>query len=130
MATIFSKIIEGNIPAYKILEDDKFLAFLDVFPLAKGHTLVIPKLEIDYIFDMEDGHIAELMVFTKKVALAIGKAIPCVKVGISVIGLEVPHAHVHLIPMQNVSDMNFSKEKLILSKDDMLVIAEKIKSKL
>ncbi len=130
MATIFSKIIEGNIPAYKILEDDKFLAFLDVFPLAKGHTLVIPKLEIDYIFDMEDGHIAELMVFTKKVALAIDKAIPCVKVGISVIGLEVPHAHVHLIPMQNVSDMNFSKEKLILSKDDMLVIAEKIKSKL
>lgn len=130
MSTIFSKIIEGNIPAYKILEDDKFLAFLDVFPLAKGHTLVIPKLEIDYIFDMEDGHIAELMVFTKKVALAIGKAIPCVKVGISVIGLEVPHAHVHLIPMQNVSDMNFSKEKLILSKDDMLVIAEKIKSKL
>lgn len=130
MSTIFSKIIEGNIPAYKILEDDKFLAFLDVFPLAKGHTLVIPKLEIDYIFDMEDGHIAELMVFTKKVALAIDKAIPCVKVGISVIGLEVPHAHVHLIPMQNVSDMNFSKEKLILSKDDMLVIAEKIKSKL
>jgi histidine triad (HIT) family protein len=130
MSTIFSKIIAGEIPAYKILEDDDYLAFLDVFPLAKGHTLVIPKKEVDYIFDMTDDHLAGLMAFSKRTAIAIKKAIPCIKVGVSVIGLEVPHAHIHLIPMQQVSDMNFSKEKMVLSNEEMQAIAELIQSKL
>ncbi|MFZ1751465.1 MAG: HIT family protein [Saprospiraceae bacterium] len=130
MSTIFSKIVSGEIPAYKIAEDDHFLAFLDVFPLAKGHTLVIPKVETDYIFDMHDADIAAMIIFAKKVAIALGSAIPCIKVGISVIGLEVAHAHIHLIPMQEVSDMNFSKEKLRFSNEQMQQIAESIKSKL
>lgn len=130
MPTIFSKIIDGEIPAYKILEDENYLAFLDVFPLVKGHTLVIPKKEIDYIFDMSDNDVSGLLLFSKKVAKAIKLAIPCAKVGVSVIGLEVPHAHIHLIPMQNVSDMNFSKEKLNLSKEEMEQTALAIKAKL
>jgi histidine triad (HIT) family protein len=130
MPTIFSKIIDGEIPAYKILEDKNYLAFLDVFPLVKGHTLVIPKKEIDYIFDMSDNDVSGLLLFSKKVAKAIKLAIPCAKVGVSVIGLEVPHAHIHLIPMQNVSDMNFSKEKLNLSKEEMEQTALAIKAKL
>ena len=130
MPTIFSKIIDGEIPAYKILEDDNYLAFLDVFPLVKGHTLVIPKKEIDYIFDMSDNDVSGLVLFSKKVAKAIKLAIPCNKVGVSVIGLEVPHAHIHLIPMQNVSDMNFSKEKLNISKEEMEQTALAIKAKL
>ena len=97
MATIFTKIIEGEIPCYKIAEDDKFLAFLDISPLAKGHTLVIPKVEIDYIFDVEDNVLGEMMVFAKKVALKVEKAIPCERIGVSIIGLEVPHAHIHLV---------------------------------
>lgn len=130
MSTIFSKIIAGEIPAYKILEDDDYLAFLDVFPLSKGHTLVIPKKEIDYIFDMTDDHLAGLMAFSKRTAIALKKAIPCIKVGVSVIGLEVPHAHIHLIPMQHVSDMNFSKDKLSFAKEEMEAIAKLIISKL
>jgi histidine triad (HIT) family protein len=130
MATIFSKIVSGEIPSFKILEDENFLAFLDVFPLTKGHTLVIPKRETDYIFDIDDEELSEMIVFAKKVALALGKAISCIKVGISVIGLEVPHAHIHLIPMNEVGDMNFSRPKLQVPKEEMAVIADAIRSSL
>ena len=128
MATIFSKIISGEIPAYKILENDQFLAFLDVFPLAKGHALVIPKNETDYIFDIDDKELGEMMVFAKKVSKAIKSAFPCSKIGVSVVGLEVPHAHIHLIPINQVSDMNFSKPKLSFTKEEMESMAESIKS--
>jgi len=128
MATIFSKIISGEIPAYKILENDRYLAFLDVFPLAKGHALVIPKNETDYIFDIDDKELGEMMVFAKKVSKAIKIAFPCAKIGVSVVGLEVPHAHIHLIPINQVSDMNFSKPKLSFTKEEMESMAESIKS--
>ena len=118
MATIFSKIIAGEIPCYKVAENDKFFAFLDINPLAKGHTLVIPKQEVDYIFDLSDEDLAAMHVFAKKVALAIGKAFPCRKVGEAVLGLEVPHAHIHLIPMQNEKDMLFSNPKLKLTDEE------------
>jgi len=130
MATIFSKIVNGEIPAYKVLEDEQFLAFLDVNPLTQGHTLVIPKVETDYFFDMDDEALRDVMVFSKKVAMAIRLAIPCVKVGVSVIGLEVPHAHIHLIPMNVVSDMNFSKAKLSFTKEEMEATAQLIRSKI
>ncbi|MEY3421494.1 MAG: hypothetical protein RIR48_1786 [Bacteroidota bacterium] len=130
MPSIFSRIVAGEIPCYKIHEDDDFLAFLDVYPLVKGHTLVIPKKEIDYIFDIDDEKLAEMMVFSKKVAKAIKKTIPCQKVGVSVIGLEVPHAHIHLIPMNNVSEMNFSQPKLKLESSEMEKIAADIKANL
>jgi histidine triad (HIT) family protein len=130
MSTIFSKIISGEIPSYKVYEDENFLAFLDVFPLVKGHTLVIPKKETDYIFDIDDDELSQMIIFSKKVARALGKTIPCIKVGVSVIGLEVAHAHVHLIPMQAVSDMNFSKPKLQFSKEEMAAVADAIKSNL
>ena len=126
MGSIFTKIINGEIPAYKIHENDKFLAFLDVFPIAKGHCLVIPKEEIDNIFDLEDDHLAELHVFSKTVAKAIEKSFECKKVGVSVIGLEVPHAHIHLIPMNSVADMNFAKEKLKFSQEEMTSIQQQI----
>jgi len=129
MASIFSRIVAGEIPCYKILEDEKFLAFLDISPLVKGHTLIIPKTEIDYIFDMEDKQLGRMMVFSKKVAHAIKSAIQCTKVGISVIGLEVPHAHIHLIPMNRVDEMNFSREKLVLTPDELASIAEIIRAK-
>ena len=128
MATIFTKIINGEIPCYKIAEDDNFLAFLDVSPLAIGHTLVIPKKEIDYIFDIEDNMLAAMHIFSKKVAKAIEKAIPCKRIGVAVIGLEVPHAHIHLIPMNHVSDMNFARPKLSFSKEEMEDTASKIRS--
>ena len=115
MASIFTKIVNGEIPCYKVAESEIFLAFLDVHPLAKGHTLVIPKKEIDYIFDIDDKLLQEYIVFAKSVAHAIEKAIPCKRIGVSVIGLEVPHAHIHLIPMNNVSEMNFSAPKLSCS---------------
>ena len=118
MATIFSKIVAGEIPCYKVAEDDKFFAFLDINPLVKGHTLVIPKQEVDYIFDLSDEDLAAMHVFAKKVALAIGKAFPCRKVGEAVLGLEVPHAHIHLIPMQNEKDMLFSNPKLKLTDEE------------
>jgi histidine triad (HIT) family protein len=111
MASIFSKIVAGEIPCYKVAENDKFLAFLDVFPLKNGHVLVIPKEEVDYIFDMEDQLLSELHVFAKKVAVAMKKSIECTKVGVAVVGLEVPHTHIHLIPIDSVSEMDFSKEK-------------------
>lgn len=126
MATIFSKIIAGEIPSYKVAEDDKFYAFLDINPLVKGHTLVVPKKEVDYIFDLEDEEIADMQVFAKKVALAIQKAFPCKKVGQAVIGLEVPHAHIHLIPIQKESDMLFSNPKLSLSAEEFVEIASAI----
>jgi histidine triad (HIT) family protein len=112
MASIFSKIVNGEIPAYKVAEDENYLAFLDIFPVAKGHTLVIPKKEVDYLFDLDDELYAGLQLFAKKVAVGLKKAIPCEKVGVLVLGLEVPHAHIHLIPMQNESDLlNFSKKQ-------------------
>ncbi len=129
MPSIFSKIVSGEIPAYKIAEDDNFLAFLDVFPCAKGHTLVIPKKEVDYIFDLEDELYAGLMAFAKKIEPAIRQTIPCKRVGIAVIGLEVPHAHVHLIPMNSMADMNFNS-KIKISPEELNEIAEAIRAKL
>jgi len=124
--TIFSKIAAGEIPSYKCAETDEFYAFLDINPLAKGHTLCIPRREVDYIFDMSDEEIARFQVFAKHVAQALKQVIPCVKVGQAVLGLEVPHAHIHLVPMQSEKDMDFRKEKLQLSPDEMGEIASKI----
>lgn len=126
MATIFSKIVAGEIPSYKVAEDEQFYAFLDINPLVKGHTLVVPKREVDYIYDLSDEELAVMHVFAKHVALAIQKAFPCRKVGEAVIGLEVPHAHIHLIPMQKESDMLFSNPKLKLSDEEFKAIAESI----
>lgn len=125
---MFSKIAAGEIPSYKCAEDDRFYAFLDINPLVKGHTLVIPRHEIDYIFDMEDEEIAAFQTFAKKVAIAIKNAIPCIKVGEAVIGLEVRHAHIHLIPMQSEKDMVFSNPKLSLPESEMEAIAGKIRA--
>ena len=119
MDSIFTRIIKGELPCYKIAENDNFLAFLDVNPLVKGHTLVIPKQEIDYIFDVEDSLLSEMMIFSKQVALKIEKAIPCKRIGVAVIGLEVPHAHIHLVPMHSVNDINFTLPKLSFSKEEM-----------
>lgn len=127
MASIFSKIVAGEIPAYKVAENDEFLAFLDISPLVLGHTLVIPKKEVDYIFDVEDELYQGLMLFAKNVALAVKKAYPCQRVGMAVYGLEVPHAHIHLIPMNKMNDMNFANEKLKLSSAEFVEIANKIK---
>ncbi|MBZ4675596.1 MAG: hypothetical protein JG782_215 [Anaerophaga sp.] len=127
MATIFSKIVKGEIPSYKIAEDEHYYAFLDINPLAKGHTLVIPKQETDYLFDLEDDLLAGMMVFSKKVARAIEKAVPCKRIGVAVLGLEVPHAHIHLVPINAESDISFSKPKLQLSKEEMQAIADKIR---
>lgn len=119
MASLFTKIIKGEIPCYKIAENEKFLAFLDINPLAKGHTLVIPKMEIDYIFEVEDTMLAEMVVFAKQVALKVEKAVPCKRMGVAVIGLEVPHAHIHLVPLNSVEDINFSRPKLSFSPEEM-----------
>ncbi|HON02943.1 MAG TPA: HIT family protein [Paludibacteraceae bacterium] len=127
MATIFSKIAAGEIPSYKIAENDLYFAFLDIHPLTKGHTLVIPKKEEDYIFRLDDENYQGLMLFAKKIALAIEKAIPCKRIGMAVIGLEVPHAHVHLIPIQQENDMNFRNPKLELSSEEMDKIAASIR---
>jgi histidine triad (HIT) family protein len=128
MATIFSKIVQGKIPSYKIAENDKFYAFLDINPLSKGHTLVIPRQEIDYLFDIDDQQIAEMMIFAKKVARGIEKVISCKRVGVAVLGLEVPHAHIHLIPLNSEADINFSNPKLKLSPEEFNSIAEEISS--
>ena len=128
--TIFSRIIAGEIPCYKIAEDENYFAFLDIRPLTKGHTLVIPKQEEDYIFGLDDATLSGLMLFAKKVANAIENSVPCVRVGIAVIGLEVPHAHIHLIPINEESDMNFRNPKLNLSADEMNIITESIRKKL
>ncbi len=128
MGSIFSKIVTGEIPSYKVAETNFCLAFLDAFPIAKGHTLVIPKKEIDYLFDMDDALLSDLIVFTKRVAKAIDKSIPCLRVGMAVVGLEVPHAHIHLVPLQGPHDIDFKKPKLRLSVEEMAEIANKIKS--
>ena len=126
MATLFTKIACGEIPSYKCAENEEFYAFLDINPLVKGHTLVIPRREVDYIFDMEDNEIGRFQIFAKKVARAIKAAFPCVKVGEAVLGLEVNHAHIHLVPMQSEKDLNFSNEKLSLQPSEMKEIADKI----
>jgi histidine triad (HIT) family protein len=128
MSSIFSKIVQGEIPCYKIAEDDQFLAFLDVMPLVEGHTLVIPKQKIDYIFDLDPEVLAGLMKFAQRIAPAIKKAIPCKRIGVAVIGLEVPHAHVHLVPLNRMLDINFSQEKLKLSQESLAKTAELIRS--
>ena len=125
--SIFSKIAAGEIPSYKCAESEKFYAFLDISPLAKGHTLVIPRREVDYIFDLADDDIAELQVFAKRVAVALKAAFPCRKVAQVVLGLEVPHAHIHLIPMQSEADVDFRKEKLSLTEEEFREIADKIR---
>lgn len=130
MATIFTKIVNGEIPAYKVAENDRFLAFLDINPLAKGHTLVIPKKEIDYILDMEDSELAELMIFAKKVGRAIERVVSCERMGITVIGLEVPHTHIHLIPINSIYDMDFKQPKLKLTSAEMEQISLAIKNEL
>lgn len=130
MASIFTKIINGEIPANKILEDDNFIAFLDAFPVQKGHTLIVPKQEIDNIFDVSDDRLSEMVVFAKKVAKSIEKSFSCRKVGVTVIGLEVPHAHIHLIPINEEKDMNFSNPKLKLEEEEMKEIANAIISNL
>lgn len=130
MDSIFTKIVQGEIPAHKIAEDDRFLAFLDVYPLQKGHTLVIPKQQVDYIFDLDDTLLADLMVFAKKVAGAIKKAVPCTRIGVTVIGLEVPHAHVHLIPINSMGDMNFSQPKKKFPEAEMAEVAQQIREHL
>jgi histidine triad (HIT) family protein len=129
MASIFSKIVSGEIPCYMVAQDENFLAFLDIFPLVEGHLLVIPKVETDYLFDLDDKEYTGLMLFSKRVALAIKKAIPCKKVGVAVLGLEVAHCHIHLVPLNSESDINFSKAKLKLSAEEFAAIAAKIAGK-
>lgn len=128
MATIFSRIVAGEIPCYKVAENEKFFAFLDINPLVKGHTLVIPKQEVDYIFDLNDEDLAGMQLFAKRVAVAIKKAFPCIKVGQAVLGLEVPHVHIHLIPMQSEKDMLFSNPKLKLTDEEFRQIAAAIQA--
>ena len=128
MASIFTKIISGEIPSYKIAENDKFLAFLDVFPLVHGHVLVVPKKEIDYIFDIDDTDLSEMMIFAKGVAKALKKSVECKRIGVTVIGLEVPHAHIHLVPMNTANDVNFTQAKLKPSSEELSAMADKIRS--
>ena len=128
MASIFTRIVRREIPAHIVAENEDYLAFLDIMPLAKGHTLVIPKIEVDYIFDLDDPILAGLHIFSKNVAAAIKKATRCKRVGVAVLGLEVPHAHIHLVPMNAMNDMNFANVKLKLSDIELSVIAEKIRS--
>jgi histidine triad (HIT) family protein len=127
MASIFTKIINGEIPCYKVAEDDRFFAFLDINPLKTGHTLVVPKQETDYIFDLSDESLAGLILFSKKVAKGIRSAYPCNRIGIAVLGLEIPHTHVHLVPMDSMEDINFKNPKLKFSPEEFKAIAEKIK---
>lgn len=130
MPSIFSKIIAGEIPAFKIAENDHYLAFLDAFPIKRGHVLVIPKQEVDYIFDLEDEVLAGLNVFAKKIAIALKKAIPCKRIGVIVLGLEVPHAHIHLIPLESEKDILLSNPKMTLPKEEMAQIAASIQASL
>lgn len=126
MDTIFTKIIKGEIPCYKIAENDRFFAFLDINPLKKGHTLVVPKIQNDYIFALDDDTIASMMVFAKKVALAIQKCIPCARIGVAVVGIEVPHTHIHLVPINEVNDLNFANPHCQLSPEEFAEVAAKI----
>ena len=125
--SIFTKIIKGEIPCYKIAEDDRFIAFLDVFPIKKGHTLVVPKVQIDYLFDLDDSLLSDLMIFAKIVAQKMERAISCERIGIAVIGLEVPHAHIHLVPLDTIGDIDFSQPKLQLSAKEMTEIADSLR---
>ena len=127
MASIFTRIVNGEIPSYKIAESSDFYAFLDINPLAKGHTLVIPKQEVDYVFDVDDDLLGRLMVFAKGVARAIEKVVPCARIGVAVVGLEVPHCHIHLVPINNVGDIDFSRPKLELSKEEFEAVAASIR---
>ena len=126
MPSVFTKIINGDIPSYKIAENDSFYAFLDINPLVKGHTLVVPKVEIDYLFDLDDQTLQDMMLFAKSVAVKIKESIPCKRIGVSVIGLEVPHAHIHLVPLTNMADINFSGPKLALSAMELKVVQDLI----
>lgn len=128
MASLFSKIVAGEIPAHKIAENEKFLAFLDIMPLVKGHTLVIPKKETDYIFDLSNEELSEILLFAKDVAVKLKKAIPCKRIGVSVIGLEVPHAHVHLVPMNTADDLNFTRPKLKPTQEELAAVAQTIRN--
>jgi len=128
MASIFTKIINREIPAHIVAEDAEYIAFLDIMPLSKGHVLVVPKVEVDYIFDLDDATLAGLHIFAKKVAKAIDKTIPCTRVGVAVVGLEVPHVHVHLVPLRTMDDINFTRPKLKLSPEELKSIADKIRS--
>ncbi|HNW69245.1 MAG TPA: HIT family protein [Bacteroidales bacterium] len=130
MPSIFSKIVAGDIPSYKIAEDERFFAFLDINPLAEGHTLVIPKQETDYLFDLDDEQYKDLFLFAKKIAAAIKEAVPCKKVGIAVVGLEVAHAHIHLVPLNDLFDLDFKKQKLTFSKEEFERIQTRIKQAL
>jgi histidine triad (HIT) family protein len=129
MATIFTRIIKGEIPCYKIAEDERYFAFLDINPLKAGHTLVVPKTETDYIFDLNDNDLTGMMLFSKRVALGIEKAIPCVRIGVAVLGLEVPHAHIHLVPMNTMGDLNFKNPKLKFTPEEFTKIAKRISDK-
>ena len=126
MATIFSKIIAGEIPSYRIHEDERFYAFLDIHPLAEGHTLVVPKVETDYLFDLDENLLGDMMIFARKVALAMDKTMDCKRVGVAVLGLEVPHAHIHLVPINNLHDIEFSKAKLTFTEAEFQATAKKI----
>lgn len=127
MASIFSRIINREIPGHIVAEDDRYIAFLDIMPLVMGHTLVVPKKEVDYVFDLDDDTLAGLHLFAKRVAAAVKRSVPCQRIGVAVIGLEVPHVHVHLVPMNTMSDINFSKPKLQPTKEELSQVAEKIK---
>lgn len=128
MSTIFSKIISGEIPCHKIAENDRFLAFLDILPLAKGHTLIIPKQPVDYFFDLDNELLAEYNVFAKEIARKIKSVVPCIKIGVAVIGLEVPHAHMHLVPMNHIGDLNFTKERVKMTPEEFSALAEQIRN--
>ena len=128
MATLFTRIIQGEIPCHRIAEDDRYLAFLDIMPLVTGHVLVVPKVEVDWVFDLETADLSGLLVFARPVARAVQQAIPCKRVGVSVIGLEVPHAHVHLLPMHSVADMNFERAKLQPSQEELAEVAARIRA--
>ncbi|NHB69431.1 HIT family protein [Perlabentimonas gracilis] len=130
MASIFSKIVAGDIPSYKVAEDDRYFAFLDINPLAKGHVLVIPKQEVDYIFDVDDKTLADMMVFAKRVALAIEKVVTCKRIGVAVLGLEVPHAHIHLVPLNQETDISFTKPRVKLTNDEFIDLAQSISAAL
>lgn len=130
MASVFTKIIQGEIPCHKVAEDDRFLAFLDINPLAKGHTLVIPKKEVDYIFDLEDTMLSDLVLFAKKISKGIEKVVSCQRIGLTVIGLEVPHVHIHLIPINGINDMNFSNPRVAMTKEEMATLSDSIASNL
>ncbi len=128
MASVFTKIINREIPGHIVAEDERFIAFLDITPLVTGHTLIVPKKEVDYIFDIEDDTLAAMNVFAKKVAHAVRKAVPCKRIGVAVIGLEVPHAHVHLVPMNTVNDINFTQPKMKTTQEELAQVAEKIRA--